>query len=76
MIMSVKYKGENLRDAEHLSPYPVSRLVPAIELVELAREVSEADDTLLFSLIEPNEWGAQPPYEFIGTYRLEPDKTW
>lgn len=138
--MSAKYTGENKggdsRDAEHRSPYPVSRLAPPIELVELAREVSEADDmlthqataklrllaeqmqelretarlilsetreyqrlhraqcgfrkksgnsyhlykkddeTLLFSLIEPSEWGAQPPYEFVGTYRLEPDKTW
>ncbi len=134
--MAKKYKGENVRQPPRRSPYPVSRLAPAIELVELARELSDADDmltvqatsqlrllaeqmeqlrararrilaetrehqelhraqcgfrklpgqtyhlyrkecgTLLFSLISPSEWGAEPPFEFVGTYRLELDRTW
>ena len=44
--MGKKYKGENVRPPEHSSPYPVSRLAPAMELVELARELGEADDML------------------------------
>jgi hypothetical protein len=47
--------------------------------VDLAREVSEYkrdDETLLFSLIGPQEWGTRLPHEFVGTYRLEPDQTW
>lgn len=44
--MGKKYKGENVRPPTHRSPYPVSRLSPAIELVELARELGEADDML------------------------------
>ncbi len=136
MNMGIKYKGENLREPQHRSPYPVSRLAPAMELVELARAVSEADDmltyqataqlrllaeqmqqlrakarrilaetwanqelhrarcafqkrvgqsyhlyrkscgTLTFSLIGPDEWGPAAPFEFVGTYQLEPDRTW
>ena len=34
-----KYKGENLSIPAPQSPYPTSRLAPAMELVELAREV-------------------------------------
>ena len=134
--MGKKYKGENMRLPAHRSPYPVSRLSPAIELVELARELGEADDmltvqataqlrllaeqmeqlrakarkvlaetrenqelhraecgftkkpghtyhlyrkksgNLVFSLVGPAEWGAGPPFEYVGTYRLELDKTW
>ena len=134
--MGIKYKGENVGQPEHRSPYPVSRLAPSIELVELAKEVSAADDlltvqataklrllaeqmeqlrasarliltetrehqelhraqcgfskkvgrsyhlyrkrsgSLLFSLVDPSEWGSNPPFEFVGTYRLELDKTW
>lgn len=134
--MGIKYKGENVRQPEYRSPYPVSRLAPSIELVELAKQVSDADDmltvqatarlrllaeqmeqlrskarrilsetrehqelhrvqcgfskkagqsyhlyrkrsgALLFSLVEPDEWGSKPPFEFVGTYRLELDKTW
>lgn len=134
--MGKKYKGENVRQPARRSPYPVSRLAPAMELVELARELSEADDmltvqatsqlrllaeqmeqlrakarkilketrehqelhraqcgfrkqpgqsyhlyrktcgTLLFSLVGPAEWGLEPPFEYIGTYRLEVDRTW
>ena len=134
--MGKKYKGENVRQPEHRSPYPVSRLAPSIELVELAKELSDADDmltaqataklrllaeqmeqlrakarkiltetrehqdlhraqcgfskragqayhlyrkqcgTLLFSLVGPSEWGSKSPFEYVGTYRLELDKTW
>lgn len=134
--MGKKYKGENVRRPPHSSPYPVSRLAPAMDLVELAREVSEADDmltvqatsqlrllaeqmetlrtkarqilaetrehqelhraqcgfskkpgqayhlykkqcgTLVFSLVDPSEWEGQPPFEYVGTYRLELDRTW
>ena len=31
---------------DHLSPYPVSRMAPAFELVDLAKEISRADDML------------------------------
>ena len=134
--MTDKYKGENVRPPAHRSPYPLSRLAPSIELVELARELSEADDmltvqataqlrllaeqmaqlrakarrilsetrehqelhraqcgfskkpghayhlykkrsgTLVFSLVGPSEWGPKAPFEYVGTYRLELDKTW
>ena len=134
--MNKKYKGENVRLPARSSPYPVSRLSPAIELVELARELGEADDmltvqataqlrllaeqmeqlrakarkvlaetrehqelhraecgftkkpghiyhlyrkqsgTLVFSLVGPAEWGTNPVFEYVGTYRLELDKTW
>ncbi len=134
--MGEKYKGENVRSPAHSSPYPVSRLAPAMELVELARELAEADDMLtvqataqlrllaeqmeqlrararkilaetrenqelhraecgfakkpgqtyhlyrkknsdlVFSLVGPSEWGTGPPFEYVGTYRLELDKTW
>ena len=41
-----KYKGEKHEGHDHSSPYPVSRQSPAIELVELAKEVAKADDVL------------------------------
>lgn len=40
-----KEKKEHL-SKEHLSPYPVSRLAPSFELVDLAREIARADDLL------------------------------
>ena len=46
MNMTTKYKGENIREPHHCSPYPLSRLSPGMELVELARETSDADDAL------------------------------
>lgn len=33
-------------EKKHLSPYPVSRLAPSFDLVDLAREISKADDML------------------------------
>lgn len=134
--MAAKYKGENIRGSQHRSPYPVSRLAPAVELVELAQEISAADDaltqqasaqlrllaeqieqlrekarnilvqtrenqelhrvqcsfskhtgqsyhlyrkaggSLVFSMIAPDEWITDPPFTFVGTYRLEADKSW
>ena len=39
-------KGKTHEGPDRSSPYPVSRLAPAIELVDLAREISEADKML------------------------------
>jgi hypothetical protein len=41
-----KYQGGRHRGPGRSSPYPVSRLAPAIELVDLAREIGEADRML------------------------------
>jgi len=117
-------------------PYPVSRMAPAIELVDLAKEIAQADTQLanrasakldviaaqiralqeaarqvleqtrhdqllhraqcnfkrtpgkiyhlyekndgthLFSMLAPDEWRGQPPYHFLGSYRLENDMSW
>ncbi len=40
--------GEDLhhRGPNHSAPYPVSRLAPAMELVDLAREIARADEML------------------------------
>ena len=46
MLMSrktVKHNGPNHQGADSTSPYPVSRLAPQVELVDLARQISEAD---------------------------------
>ncbi len=132
-----KYDGKQVHQgADHCSPYPVSRLAPAIELVDLAKEVAQAsqmltgvatgklrviadqmrilqeeaknvleatqrdqdlhrvpchfkrqpgrfyhlyckdNDERYFSMLSPQEWGAQPPHEFLGSYRLETDMSW
>lgn len=131
-----KYSGDNHQGADHAAPYPVSRMAPATELVDLARQIEEADqmlgnvvhaklkviaeqmkalqqearsimessardqqlhraqcqfkrqpgkvyhlykrsgDVLYFSMLSPEEWGAKPPHEFIGSYRLENDMSW
>jgi hypothetical protein len=34
------------KPSDHASPYPVSRLAPAFELVDLAREIAQADEML------------------------------
>jgi hypothetical protein len=34
------------KQSDHASPYPVSRLAPAFELVDLAREIAQADEML------------------------------
>ncbi len=40
------YSGENYEGADNAAPYPVSRMAPATELVDLAREIAEADQVL------------------------------
>ncbi len=41
VIKSQPHRGPN-----HSAPYPVSRLAPAVELVDLAREIARADEML------------------------------
>lgn len=41
-----KYRGENHTASDNSAPYPVSRMAPATELVDLAREIAEADRML------------------------------
>jgi hypothetical protein len=41
-----KHQGEQHRGADHSAPYPVSRLAPAMELVDLAKTISDADNTI------------------------------
>lgn len=41
-----KYRGENHPHADNSAPYPVSRMAPATELVDMAREIAEADRML------------------------------
>lgn len=40
---SIKHSGPNYQGNNSTSPYPVSRLAPHFELVDLARQISEAD---------------------------------
>ncbi|MEE4313048.1 MAG: DUF2452 domain-containing protein [Desulfofustis sp.] len=42
----MKYKGEKHEGPDYRSPYPVNRLSPTIDLVEMARVVAAADDIL------------------------------
>ena len=37
-----KYSGDNLRGADHASPYPVSRLGAPVSLVDMARVIESA----------------------------------
>jgi len=41
-----KYSGENFGGGDNSSPYPVSRMAPASELVDLALEIEQADRML------------------------------
>ncbi|MFP3984150.1 MAG: DUF2452 domain-containing protein [Desulfurivibrionaceae bacterium] len=41
---SGKYKGERHHGPAHNSPYPVSRLAPPIDLVDMAKEIEQADN--------------------------------
>jgi hypothetical protein len=121
---------------DHTSPYPVSRLAPAFNLVDLAKEIAQADEMLtnragsqlkliaeqvkmlqqqaksileqtardqqihrarcnfqkkpgqiyhlyqnhqgdsLLSMLSPDDWQGRPPNRFIGSYRLESDRSW
>jgi len=131
-----KYSGDTHQGADHSAPYPVSRMAPSTELVDLARQIEEADqmlgnvvhaklkviaeqmkvlqqeaktilekttrdqqlhraqcqfkrqpgkiyhlyrrtgDALYFSMLSPEEWGGEPPHEFVGSFRLENDMSW
>lgn len=39
-----KHQGDNHQVSENQSPYPVSRLAPSIELVDLAQQIAHADN--------------------------------
>lgn len=127
----LKHKG-----SDNTSPYPVSRLAAHMPLVDLAKEISQADNMVnsrvtgqlkviaeqirhlqhearkvlekgqrdqelhhaqcnfirqpgkiyylykkpsgqsYFSMLSPQEWGSQPPHEFIAAYKLEIDMSW
>lgn len=41
-----KYSGKNHPGQANTAPYPVSRLAPATELVDLAQTIAEADKTI------------------------------
>ncbi len=41
-----KYSGELHQGSDRTAPYPVSRLAPAFELVDLAKQIGEADKML------------------------------
>jgi len=43
---SDRYSGDNHRGPDHAAPYPVSRMAPSIDLVDLAKEIGEADKML------------------------------
>lgn len=36
----------------------------------------DASGQLQFSMLSPEDWGGQPPQEYLGSYRLEPDMGW
>ena len=121
---------------DHSSAYPVSRLAPGFGLVDLAREIEQADQmvssrlgaqlqviadqvkalqaqareileqaradqrlhrarcgfrripghvyhlyedadgSLAFSMLSPDDWHGHPPKPFVGSYRLEADMSW
>jgi preprotein translocase subunit Sss1 len=41
-----KYQGDLHQGPDRTAPYPVSRMAPATELVDMAREIAEADTML------------------------------
>ena len=36
----------------------------------------EADGSLAFSMLSPDDWNGRPPKPFLGSFRLEPDMSW
>lgn len=36
----------------------------------------QADGSLAFSMLSPDDWGGRPPQTFVGSYRLENDMSW
>lgn len=131
-----RWRGEKHKGPDNSAPYPVSRMAPATELVDLAAQIAEADNMLAnvthgklrqiaeqikglqqqaaeilqatardqqlhraqchfqrkpgniyhlyrrgdgreyLSMLSPAEWGAEPPHEFCGSFRLESDMSW
>ncbi|MDH5491017.1 MAG: DUF2452 domain-containing protein [Myxococcales bacterium] len=129
-------EGERYRGPQRSAPYPMSRLAPAHDLIDMAREIQSADEAIAtatagklemiarqiralqhearavldkaqqdhdlhrarcnfqrrpgriyhlyrrpegqtyFSMLSPAEWGHRPPHEFLGSYRLEADRSW
>ena len=45
-IVSDSKENKEKEKKEHLSTYPISRLAPSFELVDLAKEIARADDML------------------------------
>ncbi len=41
-----RHDGPKHRGPDHTSPYPVSRLAPPVDLVDTAREIQKADDSI------------------------------
>lgn len=41
-----RFAGEAHAGSDNTAPYPVSRMAPSVELVDLAREIERADDML------------------------------
>ncbi len=41
-----RFQGENHQGSDNSAPYPVSRMAPATELVDLASQIAEADNML------------------------------
>ncbi len=41
-----RYRGPNHHGPDRSAPYPVSRLAPAVELVDLAQEIARADEVI------------------------------
>ena len=128
--------SQEKKNHDHASPYPVSRLAPAFGLVDLAREIDQADEMLanragtqlkliadqvkvlqeqarailqqtqrdqqlhrarcnfqkkpgqlyhlyhdsggepLLSMLSPEDWQGNPPNRFMGSFRLESDRSW
>lgn len=131
-----KYSGANHEGGDRSSPYGLSRLAPAMSLVDVAGEIERADEmigqttssklrviadqirflqrqaegilqdakkdldlhrascafprrighsyhlyrrsdgALYWSMLSLDEWGGTPPHEYVGSYRLEPDRSW
>jgi hypothetical protein len=132
-------KNENDQEGKishHASAYPVSRLAPSFGLVDLAKEIAQADEMLanrannqlklianqvkllqqqaqailqqtqrdqqlhrarcnfqkkpgqiyylyhsscgepLLSMLSPEDWRGTPPNRFMGSFRLESDRSW
>jgi hypothetical protein len=128
--------NETRNPGDSSSSYPVSRLAPAFELVDLAKEIAQADEMLanragaqlqviaqqvkqlqsqareilqqtqrdqqlhrarcnfqkkpgqiyhlyqngeqqpILSMLSPEDWRGCPPNRFIGSFRLESDRSW